>query len=347
MTTPATLPARVAPCRRDSALDFTKGLLVVGMILYHVAVFFIADPSTRSQITGPALDFVSGSWVFISGLIVALHYRQGFQTSRLAIANRLWLRGVKILLIFIVLNLFIAWLGLGDRPRIYDNAKIVEIFTRGNGALTSFEILVGIGYVLFLSPVFLFLRLSGLLLAAGILVGASIAVTLGHKLPPNLWIVLCGLGGMVAAAVVSRLPLDRLSCSESRRIALAVVLLAVATLYFLLRILGGFNKGDILVYLVGVSSILATTYLSHEWLGRLDSLDWLFRFLGRHSLLAYIGQMALIWGWHGLAMRFSIRLPYLANVALITLGIVLALLATDVARKRYHAIDKAYRAVFA
>src|SRR5215471_235911 len=93
---------------RDLILDFVKGILVIVMVIYHVMnVFSTASPEAFGYIR-----FVSGSFIFISGYIISVFYEQRFQTDGTSTSKRLAVRGLKILFIFTILNIFINLTGL-------------------------------------------------------------------------------------------------------------------------------------------------------------------------------------------------------------------------------------------
>ena len=61
---------------RDLALDFVKGILVVFMVIYHAMNIF----SSAGFESFRYIRFVSGSFLFISGYVIALFYEPKFTT---------------------------------------------------------------------------------------------------------------------------------------------------------------------------------------------------------------------------------------------------------------------------
>ena len=55
---------RMQKPERNKSLDFTKGLLFTGMLLYRVAAFFIPRESIRLSLTCENLYLIGGSRVF-------------------------------------------------------------------------------------------------------------------------------------------------------------------------------------------------------------------------------------------------------------------------------------------
>ena len=64
------------PSGRDNHLDFVKGWLVVGMVIYHVACLNDRAGNASYLNIQSTFDFVSGSWIYISGAIIAIILRK-------------------------------------------------------------------------------------------------------------------------------------------------------------------------------------------------------------------------------------------------------------------------------
>src|SRR6266404_6713536 len=93
MTIPGAKPARIP------ALDFTKGALVLIMVLYHWINYFLGPHDIRY------LRFLTPSFIFISGFIVSNVYIFKYGISDAQLPKRLIQRGLKILGVFLLLNL--------------------------------------------------------------------------------------------------------------------------------------------------------------------------------------------------------------------------------------------------
>ena len=79
--------------RRIPALDFTKGALVLIMVLYHWLNYFVtADGSVYKY-----LRFLTPSFIFITGLLISHVYRTKYQAMSQRISRRLAVRGLKLL----------------------------------------------------------------------------------------------------------------------------------------------------------------------------------------------------------------------------------------------------------
>jgi peptidoglycan/LPS O-acetylase OafA/YrhL len=137
---------------RLDAVDFTKGALVLFMVLYHWLNYFV----------GPNIDyrylrFLTPSFVFITGFLISHVYLSKYDGSSNRLTQRLLTRGLKLLVIFIVLNVVKSVMGdLNSTVRGGQDgpANLVKAFVLGpTGAekIVSFYILVPISYVLLCS----------------------------------------------------------------------------------------------------------------------------------------------------------------------------------------------------
>ena len=99
---------------RDLSLDFVKGFLVICMVIYHTISYF----TTAGYDGIKYLRFVTGSFIFISGYIVAVFYRRKFELDNKTTFKRLVIRGLKLLLIFTFLNIIINLSGIKSHKLI-------------------------------------------------------------------------------------------------------------------------------------------------------------------------------------------------------------------------------------
>src|SRR5690242_11816494 len=93
---------------RLPALDFTKGALVLIMVLYHWMNYFVeADGSIYKY-----LRFLTPSFIFITGFLISHVYLSKSRSSGWTIAGRLLGRGFKLLAIVACLNLALNSIGI-------------------------------------------------------------------------------------------------------------------------------------------------------------------------------------------------------------------------------------------
>src|ERR1700734_281432 len=86
--------------QRISALDFTKGALVLIMVLYHWINYFIGPQWEYYQY----LRFLTPSFIFITGFMISHVYLSKYDAADPRLPKRLFTRGLKLLGIFVVLN---------------------------------------------------------------------------------------------------------------------------------------------------------------------------------------------------------------------------------------------------
>src|SRR5271167_4696572 len=134
--------------QRISALDFTKGALVLIMVLYHWINYFIGADWAYYQY----LRFLTPSFIFITGFMVSNVYLAKYDPADPRLWRRLFTRGLKLLVIFLVLNaariFIVPVLATGVvAESTLDPGKLFIVFVSGNlsvvsGKLVSFSILV-------------------------------------------------------------------------------------------------------------------------------------------------------------------------------------------------------------
>ena len=331
---------------RDLSLDFVKGLLVLGMIAYHAGVSFIADTHDRFLVLGWLLDFVSGSWVFLCGLIVTMHYSAKFEDDARNVSRRLWIRGMKMIVLFSVLNIFLMLFGFRKVSHTFDLTTVMNVFVFGDGNLTSFEVLLGIGYVLLIAPWFLSFRKAGVAVSILVIAFEAYFVRMGYQLPGNLWIVICGLAGMTVGATVWPDFIKTIQSSLIRRSVTTGVLLLIVAAYYGISIGLDFNRYNMPVYLLGVISIIAIFYLSYDWVSSALIVSSWLQLLGRYSLISYIFQMSLIRVALVIQSYLQVTFSYWLIFFIVLFMVSLTITVLDEEIRRNRALQKSYKFIF-
>ena len=85
---------------RDTAIDFTKGALVMFMVLYHWLNYFLGPHGQYYDY----LRFLTPSFIFITGFMVSQIQLHRYDNSGRSLPKRLFVRGFKLLIVFVVLN---------------------------------------------------------------------------------------------------------------------------------------------------------------------------------------------------------------------------------------------------
>lgn len=278
---PAT--AKSQPASRIGALDWTKGALVLCMVAYHAINYSAFRPMAFK-----ALGFLPPSFILITGFLVGQVYAARYRLDTWKPYVRLLIRGFKLLLIFLVLNVFhCIVLKRSILDGLWEFAdRAGTIFVTGNGREGIFEVLLPIAYFLLLAPALLWLRsrysaVIGLG-AAGIFI-LCVLLERGGMSYKNLSFVSAGLLGMACGLVPIR--------SIDGLVKHWVVVLGLYAAY---RVCS-YHYGEI--YAVQMFGAFASLALLYGCALRLDCESWLGRsvvLLGRYSLFGYLVQILLI-----------------------------------------------------
>lgn len=271
---------------RNQALDFTKGILVLFMVLYHWFNYFVGTEGSVYTY----LRFITPSFIFIAGFVIANVYPTKYQVNPSQAYQRLTTRGLKLLGIFTALNIGVNLVFTksysGAMPGLAGFIhNLGSVYVSGN-AKASFEVLVPISYLLILSSVLLLMarvfRYSISLVCALLFLWVCV-LDLRSMSSANLTLLAIGLLGMVLGSQ----PLARINDWASH--SYTVIGLNIA--YLIAISIWGVGYA---LQTVGVCVTLTLIYLvgmkSTEW----DRMQRPVILLGKYSLLAYIGQIALL-----------------------------------------------------
>jgi hypothetical protein len=267
---------------RDETLDWVKGVLVIVMVIYHsMNIFTKAGPSEYVYIR-----FVSGSFVLISGYIVARFYGDAWVARN---SSRLVVRGVKLVVVFTILNLIINFTGAGNptKPH-YDMwgflSSLYDIYVAGAPRRASFQILLPIGYLLISAPLFLTLQAYARLVALATIVMMGV-YSLSSSESVNfefLSLGLLGLNGGLAFRAWGA------SWSEFRNTraawgALAAVILAMK-----------FLSANLVSLTLGMVLLLKFLYDIGKAVSNAPRVSPALILLGQYSLVSYIAQILFL-----------------------------------------------------
>ncbi len=331
---------------RNTALDFTKGTLVLLMVFYHWVNYFVG-PQWEYYLY---LRFLTTSFIFLAGFLISSAYRSKYDPADPRLWKRLFTRGLKLLVIFLALNVarrfIVPILGTGvvaQNP--VDGSSLFAIFVSGNlpvvnGKLVSFPILIPISYVLILSAVLMIpTRFYKYTFHSACAICAQSIVTLGFKnmQSAHLESVTIGLLGVLAGLV----PIKTLNAVVRHLYTLAfgyacyIIAITIWNVPFPLQVLG-VMLSLMLIYRIGA--------IAGEP-GRVRNQVIL---LGKYSLFGYISQNAILQilssGFHRVNLQpAGLVLTFLA-------AFILTILSIDIlhrARAKMPGLDRLYTAVFA
>jgi hypothetical protein len=317
---------------RDEVLDWTKGFLVVCMVIYHSINY-----SEHKELAFRFLSFLPPSFILITGFLVGL-YRKRYDLTSWKPYVRLWLRGFKLLLIFCGLNVLYY---IGSQHAVGKGfwgfwTRAGDIFFTGNGRFAIFEVLLPIAYFLMLAPLLLGLaNISPIavpvcaLLLFSLCTGLELAAV-GTK---NLSLLSAGVLGMAFSAF---------SSFGANRVREAGWI--VAGLYVLYRLMSYCFGEPYPIQMLAAAASVVMIYFFGSVVNSKNSLNDLIVLLGKYSLLGYLGQIAIL---RVLAALIGHRVMGWLGVlagAVITLVLTFAVVrVADVLRKKTPIADTLYR----
>jgi heparan-alpha-glucosaminide N-acetyltransferase-like protein len=324
---------------RIAALDFVKGALVLVMVLYHWLNYFV-----EADYFYKYLRFLTPSFIFITGFIIS-HARLSKPTHQDGRGwRRLAHRGLKILAVFVVLNVIRVMLVEGASPTLSYDSFVRTYITGtavggGSQKAASFFILVPIAYLLFIASLLTvavkYFR-SAVHVACAISFLAVVLLAVGGKESSVLELVSAGLLG----TSIGYIPIERIQAFA--RNPLFLVPLFVGYLVAL------YSWGEIYaIQIVGVLVMLMVIDVAYGDADNPGTVRQVVVLLGKYSLVGYIGQIAVLQilrrSTSHLDFGEATRYLALLGTVLMTLMIVWV---TDRARSRVTAVDRLYVAVF-
>lgn len=324
---------------RVSALDFTKGALVVFMVVYHSINYFHNDFSWLRY-----FHFVPPSFIMIAGFLITNIYLAKYDDGG-RMFWRLFSRGVKLLAIFTLLNLVMNVVITGDwdgrRP---DDQSVTgwlgTIYLTGQSKKAAFQVLVPISYLLVAAGVMAAVLRRSKAAWSAALVGLLAAAYVGwHRALsiPHLEGLTMGVVGMALGFI----PLEWINRSGRYFLLIAAayagyVVLEITTWLPPVVEVGANALALLVLYAAGVRA-------GDERVGSRLVIQ-----LGKYSLVGYIVQIGflqvarpLIWA---LVEPYQVQvvIGFISTMAF-TMAAVIGL---DWLRRRWQAVDTSYRAVF-
>lgn len=326
---------------RNAALDFTKGTLVLLMVLYHWINYFVSRDGDFYKY----IRFITPSFIFITGFLVASVYLAKYDISDPRLRKRLVQRGVKLLALFTLLNLAVAIL----TARGADSTSAgIDMFLHqagatyltGNGKTAAFAVLVPISYLLILSPALLMLckgHGSFGLAACALSFVAIYILKLNGMVIGYLELFAIGVLGMV----LGRVPIGKINQLARHRFSLIVAYAAYLAALTIWREIYPLQ-------VVGVCLSLMLLYAAGLTNGETGFVRRQIIVLGQYSLLAYIAQIGVV-----LLLLKTLRPLNLGSATFLisfvgAFALTISAVATVArARAKSRIVDRIYKGVFA
>lgn len=329
---------------RDNALDFTKGFLVVVMSAYHLLNYFFKGGESVYYY----LNYVSGAFIFISGLICSTLYYKKFVKNSLHVHYRLFSRGVKLIVIFFAVNIAMRFFvksnysgqDISSIQVIFQNIGYILIY--GSKQLMAFEILLPIAYVLLAANLFLYsVKFKKLIFFAIQLLLILIPILFG-SVGYNAKNFLLGMGGFYTGFVFPDL------FSQLKKPFVNYIIMPVLFIYFFIVIPLG-ARVPLFIYYVIINTVLIAAYKLGGWLNPRRVITKYLIFFGKYSLFMYLAQIFIL---QILFRLIKIEGKFLnLNHLLLFVGLNLLLLSAgyliEIMRLKYRWIDSSYKLIFA
>ncbi len=326
--------------RRISALDFTKGALVLVMVLYHWLNYFVG-PSGFFYIY---LRFLPPSFICITGFLISHVYLAKYQITDARLPKRLAVRGMKLLGIFVLLNLLVGLLTRG--PEGFVNAFTPEalesIYVSGNmtaGRLVAFYVLLPISYLLLASGGLLIVcrRFKQMFQVVCVLFFiAVLALDVSGYRSGNLELLAIGMLG-ISIGYVSIDKINRVIRNRYAVMSVYCAYLAAITVF----------NVNYPMLIVGVVLTLMLIYLLGDLGGDRGRVQQSIILLGKYSLFGYIAQIAILQ-----VLRRSLQHAELSPWAMLTsfaVAVALTLISVELVdrtRAKAPIVNRVYGAVF-
>jgi len=330
------------PIGRISALDFTKGTLVLVMVLYHWLNYFVGPQGSFYRY----LSFLPPSFICITGFLISHVYLSKYRVTDARLPRRLAVRGLKILWIFVVLNMLIGLvLPRLDRGKtlfeVLSPASLWSIYVSGymkGGRVVAFYVLVPISYVLILSACLLVASRyykhafhAATLLA---LFGVLVLSLLGEK-SPCLELLSIGLLGIS----IGYIPIERINKFLRRPYVVVLAYLLYVAAITIWNVLYPLQ-------VTGVLLTLMLIYLAGTASGDTGRVPRALILLGKYSLFGYIAQIAIL---QLLRRSFGVNLAWwtlaLSFLVAATLTVI-SVETVDRARVRVPTVNRVYSLIF-
>lgn len=325
---------------RIGAIDFTKGILVIFMVVYHSLNY-----SAYFSLGFKFFSFLPPSFIFLAGFLITNVYTGKYAKSKAHTTIRLLVRGSKLIVLFTALNLAISAVfsrNYNGRPmdiwHYIDN--LFEIYVAGTERTVSFEVLLPIGYLLCISPIFLAIssyskKVFGLVLLIFFILAWHATSLNSSAINPIL--MAAGLMGMLFGTI-----------EKSRLAALAkcwVWLVAINAVY----LTAAYHEPPSFIgQVLGTCTSLMLIFAMGCLIGNGGWLHSRIITLGNYSLFSYIFQIALL----QLIIRsfpvlssatFGFWLLFFSTLIIMAIAVE----SLDFLRARLPVADRVYRLVFA
>jgi uncharacterized membrane protein len=323
---------------RIQEIDFTKGILIIFMVIYHTL-------NAQRVFPHQFMAFLPASFIMITGFIITQIYFPKYGLDIAGLRTRLAVRSLKLLLIFTVLNLVAFTIG----PKYHYGKTFelenffgewLEIYILGRPRMVAFGVLMPISYTLLLSIVIP--RIQSVTpyiikLCALIIFGVCILMENYGNSIYNIDLISAGFIGMT----IGLLPLTLINGLAKPWIIISLLFVFLGSFFF--------SSGD--DYVIQIFSTIISLLIIYAIGCRINLQSWFSKqtvLLGQYSLLSYIIQIIYLQIYRIVAARWNIDNSIITpTIIFVTLITWVTVIIVDQGRQKYEFVNVLYKKVFA
>jgi hypothetical protein len=323
---------------RIEALDFTKGILVIFMVIYHSLNYHGVFPNRY-------IPFVAPAFIMLAGFIITQIYFPKYGRDINGARIRLAVRAIKLLLIFTILNLAgrMIWplYHYGITFELEDFfGNWIDIYLIGTPRTAAFEVLLPISYTLILSiliPRFKSITPYFIIICAITIFSASILMEYYRSTVYTIPMISAGIIGMA----IGLLPLPLIN-------AFARSWIKIFSLFVLYGVCAFFCGYYYYTQIFSAIIVLLIIYSTDVRINFKNLFQKQSVLLGQYSLLSYIIQIAYLKIIFTMLTKWRVDKPnIIITILIITIITYVTILILDYARPKYKYIDVLYKTIFA
>ena len=328
-------------CGRLKSIDVIKGLLLLMMLVYHNAPKQVFPDLAIIQ---AALPVISYAFLFMCGLVAAIHYGSQSRRQAAVVRRQLWWRSLKLIRLFLLVNIFVYAAGLsevGTLKHLCSWSGIVDnLILSVDGEMFASEILLYIA---------IFLLCVSLVLMLRPVLGACVGLLLLASIIPGCTIIYLGSGaaGLAIGLMAGQTRLNRV-VGFCRHYGFVFPVLLVGYLLIGTYCLSfGFRSLTILSNAMELF-LWSGICLWVCGLGSRRKLEAWMAWLGQYTLAGYLFQLPAIRGVQILtrSIPWDSSALFVANLLFSSVLTITFLVVVDRFRHRYVRLNHLYKMIF-
>lgn len=322
---------------RVEAIDFTKGILVVFMFIYHSLNVYSIFPNRYMQ-------FLTPSFIMITGFIITQIYFPKHWSDMTGGKIKLAVRSLKILLLFTFLNvvgrLILPIYNYGAAFELEDFfGDWIDIYLIGSPRTVAFDILLPISYTILISIFIPKLKsIKPYLIIFSAITIFSACLLMGYYKISIFTITMMSAG--IIGMALGLIPLSLINIFARSWIKFAFLIVIYVICFF-----SGHN------YITQIFSTILALLIIYSIGVKIDLEYFPLKqiiLLGQYSLLGYIMQIAYLRIIFTLLSKWHVVKPnIMITIISITIMTYISILILDYARAKYKYINVLYKTVFA